>query len=48
MANINLRDIPDDLVKQFKICCLEKDTSMRKEIIRLMKEVVEKVKKGKL
>lgn len=48
MANINLRDIPDDLVKQFKIHCLEKDISMRKEIIRLMKEVVEKVKKGKL
>jgi hypothetical protein len=41
-----LRNIPENLWKQFKILCLEEDTTLTEKLLRLIRE--ELVKKGKL
>ena len=45
MKNINLRNIPDDLHRQFKLLCVEKGTAMTDEVIRLIREEVKRNKK---
>jgi len=40
-----IRDIPDELHKKFKIMCVEKGVSMNAELLRLIKEAVDKYKK---
>ncbi|MHA1782017.1 MAG: FitA-like ribbon-helix-helix domain-containing protein [Promethearchaeota archaeon] len=47
MKTLIIRNIPDDVHKKFKIMCAEKDTSMNQEIIKLMKEAVDKYFKKK-
>ena len=48
MGTTIIRDIPDELHKAFKMMCLEKDTSMNAELIRLIKQAVEEYKRRKL
>ena len=48
MKRTMLRNIPEDVHKDFKIMCVEKGVSMNAELLRLMKEAVEKYRKSKL
>lgn len=45
MGTMLIKNMPDDVRKAFKMLCLQRDTPMREEIIRLMKEEVEKAKR---
>jgi plasmid stability protein len=47
MAVINLRNIDDGLRNQFKAACAAKGKTITEELVRLMKEVVEKYEKEK-
>ena len=42
MADLIIRNIPEELRNQFKSLCALKGSNMREEIIRFMKEEVEK------
>ena len=37
MATLNMRNIPDDVHRQFKILCTMRDTNMRDAIVELMR-----------
>lgn len=46
MANINLRDIPDDLYCKFKAWCALRQKTVRGAIIEMMEEKIgEEIKK---
>jgi len=45
---MRIREIPDELHKDFKIMCVDKKISMNDLVIQLMKEAVEKYKQKKL
>ena len=47
MGTMILRNIPNDLRKQFKLLCLEKNTNMTEAIIDFMKREVAKGKPKK-
>ena len=47
MGMLNIRKIPDDLHKEFKLLCIKRDTNMTDEIIRFMREEVEKERRKK-
>ena len=47
MGTMIIKNMPDDIRKEFKILCLKRDTTMREELIRLMREEVEKAAKKK-
>jgi len=47
MKRTIIRDIPDDIHQDFKIMCVKKDISMNKELLRMIKEAVEKYRKEK-
>jgi len=47
MADINLKNVPDDLRDKYKAYCALKRTTMREDLMRYMKEVVEKAGIGK-
>ena len=40
MKIINVKNIPDELHKQFKIYCTQNDTNMREALIKYMEQVV--------
>ncbi|MBW8003385.1 MAG: copy number control protein [Planctomycetes bacterium] len=42
MADLIIRKIPEDLRNQFKALCASKGSNMREEIIKFMKQAVEK------
>jgi plasmid stability protein len=48
MKRIMIRDVPDDIHKDFRIMCLKKDVSMNQELLRMIKEAVEKYRKSKI
>ena len=48
MKSAMIRNIPDEIHKEFRIMCLEKGVSMNSELVRLMKQAVEEYKKRKL
>ena len=48
MGTILIRNVPNDLRKEFKLLCIQKNTNMTEELIRFIREEVEKAKKGKL
>ena len=49
MKNTIIRNIPDDIHRDFKVMCAKKGVSINQELIRLMKEAVDKEgKKGTL
>ncbi len=45
MKTTMIRKVPDDVHKDFRIMCFEKGVSMNTELLRLMKEAVEKYRK---
>ena len=45
MKRTIIRDIPDDIHKDFKIMCVEKEISMNKELLRMIQEAVKKYRK---
>jgi len=47
MKTTMIRKVPDDIHKDFRIMCFEKSVSMNTELLRLMKEAVEKYRKQK-
>ena len=47
MKRAMIRDIPEDIYRDFKIMCVEKDISMNKELLRMIKETVEKYREKK-
>ena len=47
MGSILIRKVPDPLHKDFKKLCQKKDTSMEKEIVRLLGREVEKASRKK-
>ena len=42
MGTMILRNIPDDLRKQFKLLCIQENSNMTAEIVKFMKKEVEK------
>jgi phage terminase Nu1 subunit (DNA packaging protein) len=42
MGNILLKDVPENLKRKFKALCATRGKTMKEEILRLMKEEVEK------
>ena len=42
MVVVYIKNIPDKLRNKFKAACAEKGSNMREELIKYMKEVVEK------
>lgn len=48
MGTILIRNVPNDLRKEFKLLCIQKNTNMTEELIRFIREEVEKAEKGKL
>ena len=42
MKRTMIRDIPDNIHKDFKLMCVEKEVSMNRELLRLIKEEVER------
>ena len=42
MGNMLIKNVPDDVRREFKAICIRKETTMREEIIRFMTEEVEK------
>ena len=48
MGDMNIRDVPDDLKKNFRALCILQGKTLRDGIIDLMKREVEKEQKGKL
>ncbi len=48
MAEMRIRNIPEQLHKQFRILCIRDGVSINDLIIRLMKEAVEKAGLEKL
>ena len=47
MKRAMIRDIPDDIHKDFKILCVEKSVSMNQELLKMIREAVEKYRKKK-
>jgi len=47
MKTTMIRKIPDDIHRDFRIMCLKKDVSMNTELLRMIKEAVEKYRKEK-
>jgi hypothetical protein len=47
MGSILLRQVPDPLHKDFKSLCQSRETSMEKEIVRLIAREVEKASRKK-
>jgi hypothetical protein len=47
MSIISLRDIPEELHREFKAACARKGTTIREELLRLMREEVEKAARKK-
>ena len=44
MATMIIREIPDELKKEFKKACIDEDVSMNGKVIELIKDYVETVK----
>ena len=42
MAVVYIKNVPDELRNKFKALCAEKGSNMREELMKYMKEVVEK------
>ena len=42
MGTLIIKNVPDEIRREFKAICIRKATTMREEIIRFMTEVVEK------
>ncbi len=42
MANLNIRDFPDDLIKSLKHLAVEKEVSLRQLTIELLQKAVKK------
>jgi plasmid stability protein len=42
MAEMRIRNIPENLHKRFKMMCVDEGTSINEKAIRLIKEAVEK------
>ena len=47
MGNIVIKSVPDDLKKEFKMMCVDKNVSMSAKIIELLKQEVEHYKDSK-
>jgi plasmid stability protein len=48
MGNIIIKDVPENLKREFKAICAIKGKSLKEEIIRLMRKEVETERKDKL
>ena len=48
MPVLYLRNVNEEIKRKFKALCVERGKTLTKEIERLMREEVEKAKKGKL
>lgn len=48
MGSYLIKDIPEELQRKFKASCVLRGTTMKEELIRFIREEVEKAKKGKL
>lgn len=42
MGTLIIKNVPDDMRREFKAICIRKETTMREEIIRFMINEVEK------
>ena len=42
MGVLNIRNFPDDLKKELKKLCIDKGSSMREEVIRIISKEVKK------
>ena len=47
MGTIIIKDIPDDIKREFKSLCVLKGETLREAFIRLMREEVEKARQEK-
>ena len=47
MGSLNIRDVPADVHRAFKVLCAQRDTNIRAEIIRLMQQELAQAAKGK-
>ena len=47
MAAINLRDVPEDLRRDFKALCAKKGITMRERLLQLMQEEVAKAARNR-
>jgi len=48
MGTIIIKDVPEDVKRKFKSLCVLKGKTLREELIRLMKEEIEKSRKDGL
>jgi len=48
MGTIIIKDVPEDVKRKFKALCVLKGKTLREELIRLMKEEIEKSRKDGL
>ena len=48
MKTIMIRNVPEDLHKEFKILCVKKGVSINEQLLLLMRKEVEKEQKKKL
>jgi len=46
MRKLFIRNIPDDIHRDFKMMCVGKDVSMNTELLRIITEIVKKYRKG--
>jgi len=44
---LQIQGVPDELQREFKILCLQRGSNMKEQIIKYMKEEVEKATRGK-
>ena len=47
MATMIIRDMPNELKKEFKKACVDEDISMNRKVIELIRDYVETVSVGK-
>lgn len=47
MATMIVKEIPDEVRNAFKACCAAQGKTIKAELVRLMKEAVEKYNKDK-
>jgi len=48
MKSIMIRNVPEDLHREFKILCVKKEVSINEQLLNLMRKEVEKEQKKKV
>ena len=48
MGTLNIREFPDALRRELKKLCLDRNTTLQAEVVKILKEEVDRAKKGKL